>query len=1624
MSCPRDGRVSPAQVGLWFAQQLDPADAGFMTAEFVELRGVLDRAAFASATAVALGEADGFGSVFEQGPGSVDGPVRRVRPLDAPLRVVDLSDAADPWAAALDWMERDRALPVDLAAGGLVGQALIVLGPGHHLWFLRVHHILADGYAYTLVARRTADVYSDLTGGAAVRPSPLRPVAELLDEQEAYRASATFAADREYWAGRLAGFPEPVGLSTRSGSAPGFLRATGDLDPARHARVAAVLKESKHTLAELYVAAAALYVQRRAGADDVVLGLPMMGRLGSVAARVPATTVNVLPLWLAPTPRTTVAQLLAAVRAELVATGRHQRYRGEDIRRDLGLVGGDRRFLGPWVNVKPYAATPRFGTLSARTHYLAAGPVEDLSITVTGGVGATPPLVEVDGNPARYTRAELAGHRAGLLHVLDALVAAGAQAPLGRIALPAAAVPADRTDVPVPETGLAAMVAEQARRTPDRVAVRAADGELRYRELDEQAARLATRLRAHGAVPETIVAVALPRTTTLLVALLAVARTGAAYLPLDAGFPADRLRSMVADAAPVVLVTDPSTAHVPGDVPRLVLDGPLDGPPAPVVPVPGQALAYVLFTSGSTGRPKGVAVSSRNLVNFLRDMVGRCALGPGDVLLAVTTVGFDISALELYVPLLSGACVHVADTDTVRDPRALAELVARSGATLVQATPSLWQALLPAAGERTFAGVRVLVGGEALPATLATQLLAAAPAVTNVYGPTETTIWSTAHVLDAAVAPPPPIGRPLANTQVHVLDAALHPVPAGVPGELYIAGDGLARGYLGRPELTAERFVANPFGPGRLYRTGDLARRRDDGELEVLGRLDHQVKIRGFRVELDEISDALLRLPGVTRAVAVADGAGATARLVGYVECAAGALPVDPRAELARVLPDYMVPALVTALPALPLTANGKIDRRALPAPAPGPTPGGRAPRTAREETLARLVATVLGVPEVGLDDDVFALGGQSLLAARLAAAVRAELGVELSIRSIFEAPTVAGMVDRLGAAAAVPPVRPTTGPVPLSGAQRGLWAVERMRPTGATYHIPLRVDLVGALDRDALAAALRDVVARHEPLRTVLPDGEPTVLDVPDHALDVVEVEAEAGAQGVDQLVAAEIRRPFDLATAPPLRATLFESGDRHRTLLLVLHHIAGDEWSLRPLLRDLDVAYRAPRGRGAGLGAAAGELRRLRPLAAGPAARRPRRRRGGVLDRRAGRRTAGAGAAHRPAAARGALAPRRHGGVVVAGPAHPGRAGARRRERRQPVHGAARRVGRAAHPAGCGHRHPDRSAHLGPPRPGARRPGGLLRVHGGAAHRHLRRPHVPAAAAPGPGHRPAGAGPSAAAVRPGGRRRRAAPLTGPQPAVPGDARLPRGDVARRRVRPARGDGAVAGHRHREGGPHVQHRRRRAAGRLRRVRHRPVRRGGGGRARGPPGAAAHRGHRRPRPADRRGRAADGRRAERRAGHPPSTTPRPRCAGGRPSRSWSPSRPPPPRRRPPSSRPSTPWTTPRWPRGSRGSPPRCGRPGCARSRWWRSRWSGPRRWWWRCSRCSGSGPPTCRWTATCRPSASRSCWPTPSRPRCSARPATRWPPSSSTTAGAPPPRSATTFRCPRSGTCPATAPRT
>ncbi|MFB7876377.1 non-ribosomal peptide synthase/polyketide synthase [Nocardia sp. NPDC056064] len=1219
--------LTPAQLGVWYAQLLDP-DVPITIAQYVDITGELDVAVLQQVTAeaahaygsplVRIGEADGVPYQV------VDHSIR----IQDELPLIDLRHHEDPVAAAQEWMRAEFGAPLDLLADRLVGGAVLRVGEDRWFWYLRGHHIVLDGYGAFTNSQRIAELYSARVLGTPAREVVPGDLAALVEGEQRYRESTRFANDREHWAERIAGLDSPTGLDSRTAPRAAINLVTGGrLSEKLVARLETIAASDDSTFSAVLLAAFAAYLGRLTDRPDAVLSLPVTARTTAVMRRSAGMLSNIVPLRLptgAAGAETTWGELLRAARVEVAGALRHQRYRAEDIRRDAEDDGrpARRALFGPLANFMLFRSDLTLGTTTGRYRVLSTGPIEDLSLNVYYG-DRDRVHVDFEANPNLYDADTLARHHSRFLRFLERLAAADLATPIGAIEVATELelqvstkiwnatgfdVATALSERAVAAATLPAMFEAQVARTPDDIAVRMAGDDtatLTYRDLAQRVHRLARHLRAQGIGPESLVALSIRRSPELVVAMYAVLAAGAAYVPIDPDHPAERIAHILDTAAPAAVLTT-TRDGAPGADPARVLavdaldlsgyaDTPLTDAERTAPLRPGHP-AYVIFTSGSTGLPKGVAVEHAAIVNRLVWMQHSYRLHGVDVVLQKTPMTFDVSVWEFFWPLQIGATLLLAEPDGHRDPGYLRRVIAEYGVTVAHFVPSMLEVFLAQQEIAERSSLRlVFASGEALPAAPAQRLRVLTGArLHNLYGPTEAAVDVTFHEVNDADRVTVPIGAPVFNTRLHVLDSRLRPVPVGAPGELYLSGVQLARGYVGRPELTSGRFVANPAEPGaRMYRTGDLVRWTTNGELEYLGRTDFQVKLRGLRIELGEIEAVLESAEAVARAVVVVrDDAGVGEQLVAYVvEAEPGAVAVEElRAGALRALPGYMVPAAFVTLAALPVNASGKLDRKALPAP-DRTVIAYAAPVGPVEETVARVFGEVLGLDRVGREDDFFALGGNSLVATQVAARLGADLGCRLGVRDLFGAPTVARLAivvaDRAeaGVCAQLPVLtaRPRPALVPLSPAQQRIWFLNRFDPAAPGYNMPFVVRLRGTTDLPALLAALRAVVDRHEALRTVFPAVAATGGEVAEQVVlapgaVTLPEPVEVATADLDDELTRFATTGFDLENEPPFRARVFVvAGGRTVAIAIVLHHIAADGVSLQVLVRDVLTAYRA---------------------------------------------------------------------------------------------------------------------------------------------------------------------------------------------------------------------------------------------------------------------------------------------------------------------------------------------------------------------------------------------------------------------------------------------------------------
>ncbi|HVR09570.1 MAG TPA: amino acid adenylation domain-containing protein, partial [Thermoanaerobaculia bacterium] len=1225
--------ASFAQQRLWLLDQIEQGSAAYNLPAAVRLSGEVAAGELRRVVAEVVRRHEALRTTL---PARAAGPVQHIAPpLGAALPALPLADLlglpgarVEEEARRLARMEARRGF--DLERGPLLRQALLRLAGRDHLLLITLHHVVCDGWSLGVLMREVAVLAAAFARGL---PSPLPelPVqyADFAVWQRRWLTGEVLDRQLGYWRRQLAGAPRALEVPTDRPrpAVPchrGGLRDTV-IFPAIAQAVAALCRRQGVTPFMTMLAAWAVLLGRQASQQEVLLGTPVAGRNWREVEELIGLFVNTLVLRVDLAGSPSFGEVLRRVRETALDAFLHQGLPFERLVEDLAPERDLSR--SPLFQVLFSLQDAALSDLRLPGLELRQLPVDtgtakfDLTLNLGASGGGFAGRLEYDAELFDAATAErLLAHYQRLLAAavetpeagigeLPSMSAMERQSLLREHNDTAAVLPAQRC--------VHELLAAQAASTPRAVAVRGGGQALRYGELRTLSGRLARRLARSGVGPGELVGVCVERTPALVVALWGVLEAGGAYVPLDPGHPRERLGWMLADCQARVVLTERALVGVlPPHTARVVLLDDEAGlgaaasegegtatavaATAALPAVAAEDLAYVIYTSGSTGRPKGVEVRHGAVVNYLATMAERPGLGAGDVMLAVTTLSFDIAVTELFLPLCVGACVELADRETAGDAELLMSALERSGASCMQATPATW-GLLVEGGWRGRAGLRALCGGEALPRRLAEQLLARVGELWNLYGPTESTVWSARQRVapgEGAV----PLGEPLANTGLYLVSREVEAVPLGVVGEVAIGGEGLARGYHRRPELTAERFVPDPFGPpgGRLYRTGDLARRQGDGKLEFLGRRDLQVKVRGFRIELGEIETVLASHPAVRECVVAARQDGPRDRtLVAYVVLPGS--PVEPRelrAFLAARLPAYMVPARFVPLDALPLSPNGKVDRNALPAPgdmerAPAAgagefsAPGAIDPVT---ELVAGVLAEVLGRERVGAGDDFFEMGGHSLLATRVVSRLRGVLGVELPLRSLLEKRTAAGLAAavRAGLAdeqpAAPPRVLSRHGELPLSFAQQRFWFVDQLEPASPRYNIAAAVRLSGPLAVARLARAFVEVARRHEVLRTVFSSrgGRPVQVIGPEPRLPLREVELsplprERREAAARRLAAAEAVAPFDLRVGPLLRLTLLRLEDEQHLLLVTLHHIVADAWSLVLLVREMQALYRA---------------------------------------------------------------------------------------------------------------------------------------------------------------------------------------------------------------------------------------------------------------------------------------------------------------------------------------------------------------------------------------------------------------------------------------------------------------
>ncbi|KVR51168.1 hybrid non-ribosomal peptide synthetase/type I polyketide synthase [Burkholderia ubonensis] len=1193
------GALSEAQRQLWVLSEVDPEGSlAYNVNTTLELNGRLDEAAMRAAVQGLVDRHEALRTTL-----TPDGSGQIVHPsLTLQIPLIDTDQDA--------WRDQESRQPFDLVNGPLFRAALVRLSSERHLLVMTAHHIICDGSTFGVLLEDLARAYA----GAAPAAAPLQ-FREYLKQIDGQRHSPEAKANREYWLAQCAGRAEPLNLPVDY-PRPAVKTFHGErvslhLNAEEAASLRAAARQNGCTLYMMLLAGFNLFLHRIAGQQEIVTGIPVTGRSVAGSDRLAGYCTHLLPLRSTLPDAATVASFLAGTRQSLLDALEHQDFPFAELVREIGAQRdlNAAPLVSAVFNLEPVSALPELpGLKVGLVAPLIRHTAFDLNVNVLDAGQEL--LIDCDYNTDLFEQSTVQRFL-GIYRKLLTSLAGDASAAVARLPLLSDAerdtltVEWNRTDTDFgadAEQPLHRLFEQQAERTPDAVAAVHDDASLTYAELNLRANRLAHHLIALGVAPDSLVGVAMERSLDMIVALLAILKAGGAYVPVDPDYPAERVRFMIDNAQLRWLLTQQHLlpALPDTDARLIVVDRDAhDFAAAPAAnPTPalsGDNLAYMIYTSGSTGRPKGALNSHRAVTNRILWMQHAYALGTDDAVLQKTPFSFDVSVWEFFWPLVTGARLVFARPGGQRETDYLVDLIAREGITTVHFVPSMLRAFLdhPDLDAHCASLRRVVCSGEALPYDLQQRFFERLDArLYNLYGPTEAAVDVTAWECRRDDAHRNvPIGRPIANARVYIVDAQMQPVPVGVAGELLIGGTPVGRGYHGEPELSAQKFIADPFSAdphARLYRTGDLARYRADGNIEFLGRIDHQIKLRGLRIELGEIEATLASHPWVDAAVVALRGADDGARLVAWL------LSSHPEAELIEAvrghlqqrLPDYMVPSAFVVLTAFAHLPNGKLDRASLPEPGDGVDHV--EPGNALEAQLAAIWQEVLGKNRISTTANFFELGGNSLSATKVAARIRRDLQVKLEIRSLFSHPTISSLAKRIADTQPIDytPVTPLPAQpqYELSPAQTRLWVQDRLNAAQAGGPLPTSLLFEGVLDVDALVRAFRALSERHEILRTrfvqvgnqpfqqVLPAGEAAF---PVEVVDLQDAEdRDAQAASIE---ARERLAPMDLAAGPLFRVKLLRLSEVRHVCICTMHHIVTDGWSTEVLLDDLSQIYNA---------------------------------------------------------------------------------------------------------------------------------------------------------------------------------------------------------------------------------------------------------------------------------------------------------------------------------------------------------------------------------------------------------------------------------------------------------------
>lgn len=1180
--------LSSAQSEIWFAQQLDPMNPIFNTGEYTEIKGDIDVSVLKEAIKKTILELDSFHVHFGEDKEGLYQSFNEVN--DIPVQYFDLSEEINPHEAALTWMHNKLKEPVDLKRGPLFNQAIFKIANNHFYWYQCIHHIVVDGFSFSLISKRVAQIYSALKSGKAYEQNVFEPLTSIIEEDEKYYQSDVYYQDQQFWKNYFSSTLDVVSLSDKSlRSSNDFYRETEYLSNTDFNNLQVAARNEKVNWSDLVIAITGVYLHKITGAKEIILGLPTMCRLGSKLLRAPGMVMNILPLRLMFEPNASLSEMCKQVSEEIRKIRKHQYYRPEQLRRDLNLSNSGNKLYGPVINVMPFDYNLNFTGIQGITHNLSAGPVEDISINVYYRSNGQDLRIDMDANPAIYEKSDLTYHLDRWINLLKNGASEYFYRPIRSIDV---LLPEERNliinefnktkmEYPNKQT-LHELFEEQVKKTPDKLAVVSEEKSLTYRELNEKANQLAQTLRGNNVGPDQLVGIMVERSTYMVVGILAVLKAGGAYVPIDPNYPRNRIDYILSDSGANILLTQNNIdENYTFDGTTLYLDDKTNYLPkksnSDSIVNPNN-LAYVIYTSGTTGRPKGVMIEHHGISNLTTYFNKKININCQDKVLQFASFSFDAASWEIFTSILTGATLYIPSKSTILDYQLFLKYMNDHTITTALLPPTYVSNLDPNALPYL---TTLLTGGSPTSTDIVDKWKQKLKYI-NAYGPTEdsiiTTLWNTKEDSSDVIS----IGSPVANHHVYIMNSDNNLQPIGVAGELCISGVGLARGYLNLPELTSQKFQDNPFYAGeKLYHTGDLAMWLPNGHIRYLGRIDDQVKIRGHRIEIAEVEKAITSLKGIEEVIVTTVGINELEKSLCayYIGNNKTFKASELKEMLSQQLPNYMIPAHFVKVEKYPLTPNGKIDYKALPVPTVNSDVGDNyvAPRTKVEKDLVAVWQNVLGMKHIGILDNFYDLGGDSIKSIQVSARLL-QKGYKVSVKDLMQSPTIAQLSGQVETSTILADQGEVKGISPLTPIQ--LYFFEA---SFVNHHFNQAMMLYQkkSFNIEALKEALTEIVCHHDALRTVFnkvkEKHQARVRGIDEGSLFELEIFNLRNEENIEDTInnkANKIQSSMDIKNGPLIKVGLFQTfkGDH---LLIAIHHLVIDMVSWRILFEDLRTAY-----------------------------------------------------------------------------------------------------------------------------------------------------------------------------------------------------------------------------------------------------------------------------------------------------------------------------------------------------------------------------------------------------------------------------------------------------------------